>query len=95
MNGFNPMQLMGMMGGGNNPMMGMLMQMMQGGGNPQQMIMQMAQQNPQLKQMLPLIQGKNPQQLNATFENLCKERGINPEEFKKNAMQQFKQMQGK
>lgn len=94
MNGINPMQLMGMMGGGNNPMMNMLMQMTKG-GNPQQMLMQMAQQNPQFKQMLPLIQGKNPQQLQATFENLCKERGINPEEFKRNAMQQFQQMQGK
>lgn len=97
MSGFNPMQLMGMMGGnmgGGNPMMGMLMQMMQG-GNPQQMIMQMAQQNPQLKQMLPLIQGKNPQQLEEVFNNLCKEKGISPDEFKRNAMQQFQQMQGK
>lgn len=98
MSGFNPMQLMGMMGGSmgtGNPMMSMLMQMMQGGGNPQQMIMQMAQQNPRMKQMLPLIQGKNPQQLNEVFNNLCKERGINPDEFKQNAMRQFQQMQGK
>lgn len=94
MSGFNPMQLMGMMGGGNNPMMGMLMQMMQG-GNPQQMIMQMAQQNPQLKQMLPLIQGKSPQQLQEVFNNLCKERNINPDEFKQNVMRQMQQMRGK
>lgn len=88
----NPMQMMqGMMGGGNNPL-AMMMQMMQGGGNPQQMIMQMVQQNPQFKQVLPLVQGKNPQQLQETFNNLCKERGISPDEFKQNFI---KQMQGK
>lgn len=58
-------------------MMMQFMQMMRGGqGN--QMAQMMMQQNPQFWQM---IQGKSPKELQKTFENLCKERGVDPRQF--------------
>ncbi len=52
-------------------------------GNPQAVLQNMIQQNPKLRQALPLIQNKNSQQLEQTFKNLCKQRGIKSEEFMK------------
>ena len=60
----------------NDPMMAML-QMARNGGNP----MQMLQQNPQAAQAMRLIQGKNPQQLRQTAENMAKQRGTSVEEI--------------
>lgn len=57
-----------------------LMQMMQGGGNPMQLAGMFAQQNPQAAPAMQLIQGKNPQQLQETFYNLCKSKGIDPQD---------------
>ena len=57
-----------------------LMQMMQGGGNPMQLAQMFAQQNPQAAPAMQMIQGKNPQQLQETFYNLCKSKGINPQD---------------
>lgn len=79
----NPMQQM--MGGmmrnmvGNSPLLQML-NMVKGGGNPQQLFQQMLQQNPQMNQAMPFIQGKNTQQLQQTFYNMCKERGVDPQQ---------------
>ena len=64
---------------GNNPLMQM-MNMMRGGGNPQQLIQTFMEQNPKMKQAMPFIKGKNPEQLQQTFYNMCKERGIDPQE---------------
>lgn len=64
---------------GNNPLFQML-NMMRGGGNPQQIINQFVQNNPRMKQAMPFVQGKNPQQLQQTFYNMCKERGIDPQQ---------------
>lgn len=51
-------------------------------GNPMQVFNQMAQNNPNMKPILNLINnGHNPQQI---FYQLCKQRGINPDEFIKN-----------
>lgn len=85
---------MGQMVGGmvQNVMTGMMQQvmgqMMQrfGGGmgmtnNPQQMMGQIMQNQEVQQKAGPLINGKSPEQLNSTFRNLCKERGIDPEEF--------------
>ena len=72
----NPIQMMG----GNNPMMA-LMNAMRTGGNPMAIIQQMAAQNPQVAQAMKLMQGKTPQQLRQTAENMAKERGISVEEI--------------
>ena len=55
-------------------MMAML-QMARNGGNPMQMLQQMAGQNPQAAQAMRLIQGKSPQQLRQTAENMAKQSG--------------------
>lgn len=57
-----------------------LLRMMQGGGNPMQLAGVFAQQNPQAQPAMQLIQGKNPQQLRETFFNLCKSKGVNPQD---------------
>lgn len=57
-----------------------LMQMMQGGGNPMQLARMFASQNPQAAPAMQMIQGKSPAQLQETFYNLCKSRGINPQD---------------
>lgn len=74
----NPMQMMGNMMG-NHPIM-QLMKMMQGGGNPQQLLQQFVQNNPKMQGAMPFIQGKNADQLQQTFYNMCKERGIDPQQ---------------
>ena len=54
--------------------------------NPTDLFIQMAQNNPQFKPIIDALnKGTNPQQL---FEQMCKERGINPNDF-------IKQLQGK
>lgn len=57
----NPMQLIGMLQNSQNPML-MLQQMM---GN-----------HPQYKQIMQVIQGKNPQQLEQYTRNLAKNQGV-------------------
>ena len=48
-------------------------------GNPMQLLNQMAGSNPNMKPILDLInKGANPQDI---FNDMCKQRGINPEEF--------------
>ena len=59
-----------------NPFQAMMQKM-----NPQAMIQNLLRQNPALRQVMPLIEGKNPKQLETTFRNLCKQRGIDPEQF--------------
>lgn len=52
------------------------------GGNPMQMIQKMAQTNPNMQQVLNMLNnGANPQ---ALFYQMCGQKGINPEEFIKN-----------
>lgn len=47
--------------------------------NPMALFQQMAQRNPQLQPVLDMYKrGMNPNQI---FESVCKERGINPQEF--------------
>ncbi len=68
----------------NNPMMGnplmALVQAAKGGGNPMMLLQQMAGQNPQAAQAMRMVQGKTPQQLRSMAENMCKERGVTPEQ---------------
>jgi hypothetical protein len=50
--------------------------------NPMQLFMNMASQNPNLQPIMNLIKsGKNPEMV---FNQLCQQRGINPNEFLKN-----------
>lgn len=57
-----------------------LMQMMLGGGNPMQLADMFAQQNPKAAPAMRLIRGKNPQQLQETFYNLCESKGVDPQD---------------
>jgi len=52
-----------------------LLRMLQG-GNPMQVLSGLAGQNPAIRQMIPMVQGKNPQQLQQIAENMCRERGM-------------------
>lgn len=56
----------------------MMMQMLTSGGSPMQIMQQLAGSNPALAPALKLCQGKNPDQLKQTFYNLCKSKGIDP-----------------
>lgn len=65
----------------NNPAIQQLKQMMNmlnGAQNPQAVLQQVAQQNPQLAQVMQMCNGKNPQQV---FYQMCQQRGINPDEI--------------
>lgn len=59
----------------NNPMM-FLMSAMQHGGNPQQLLMQMAQQDPQARQVLQILNGKSGVQQREIVQNMARERGV-------------------
>lgn len=72
---FNPMQMMA-----NNPIMQM-MGMLQNSKNPMAVMQKLAGQNPQLKQIMEITQGKTPQQMQQMAENLAKQKGVNLQEF--------------
>lgn len=62
-----------------NPMQ-MALQMARAGKNPMSLLNTMSRQNPQLAQAMRLIQGKSPEQLRQTAENMAKERGTTLEQ---------------
>lgn len=64
----------------NNPIM-LMLQMVQNGGNPQTIMQQLMRQNPAMRGVMPLIQGKSPDALKSTFCNMCRERGVDPAAF--------------
>jgi hypothetical protein len=57
----------------NNPMQ--LFQMLQGSQNPMQMIMSMYGNNPQFKQVMQIVQGKSPQELEQYVRNAYQANG--------------------
>lgn len=64
-----------------NPMMQManIYKLLSTSSNPTQLFRQMAERNPNMKPIVDLLnQGYNPEQI---FNGMCKERGINPQEF--------------
>lgn len=78
---------MGGMGGAqSNPMMSMLMSLMSGKANPEQMIQQLIGQNPQLaevwKQAQTMSSGKSSNELQSMIEQLCKQKGVDFNQFK-------------
>lgn len=61
---FNPMQMMGIL-------------MNDGKGlNPMNLMMSQLNANPMFRQAQQMAQGKSPEELKQTCENLCKQRGI-------------------
>lgn len=62
-----------------NPMMQMV-GMLRSGKSPQQFLMQMAQNNPQVKQVMQMMQGKSPEELRRMADNIAAERGTTVED---------------
>lgn len=62
---FNPMQMMGMFMNGGKTM------------NPMSLILNQMNSNPMFKQAQQMAQGKSPEELKQTCENICKQKGIN------------------
>lgn len=62
-----------------NPMM--LMQMLQGSNNPMMMLTQVAQQNPIMGRAVQMGKGKNEVQMKNTVRNLAKQRGMSDEQL--------------
>ena len=60
---FNPIQMMQAMMGGK-------------GMNPMQMMMNQLNGNPLFQQAQNMAQGKSPEQLKQTCENLCRQKGV-------------------
>lgn len=60
---FNPMQMMQMMMSGK-------------GVNPMQIMMNQLNGNPLFQQAQNMAQGKSPEQLKQTCENLCRQKGV-------------------
>lgn len=81
MNGMMQNMMNGMM----QQVMGQLMQRFGGGmgmtNNPQQMLSQIMQNQEVQQKAGPFINGKNQEQLNETFRNLCREKGIDPNQY--------------
>lgn len=50
------------------------------GGNPMQLIQQMARSNPQVNQVMQMMNGKSPDQLRQMAANMAKERGTSIEQ---------------
>lgn len=62
-----------------NPMLQMV-GMLRNGKNPQQLLMQMAQNNPQVRQVMQMMQGKSPAELRQMADNIAAERGTTVED---------------
>lgn len=63
-----------------NPMM-QLVSMMKSGGNPQQLLMSMAQNNPQVQQVMQMVQGKSSAELRQMAQNIAAQRGTTIEDI--------------
>lgn len=60
----------------NNPFM-QVINMAKNGGNPIQMLQQMSGQNPQLKQIMDMTNGKSPSEMGDMINSLAQQKGIN------------------
>ena len=63
----------------NNPMLQMV-GMLRNGQDPRQFLMQMAQNNPQVRQVMQMMQGKSPAELRQMADNIAAERGTTVED---------------
>lgn len=64
----------------NNPMMQM-MSLLRAGQNPNAILRMMVQTNPEVRQVMQLFNGKNPQQLQQMAMNMAAERGTSVEDI--------------
>lgn len=55
-----------------------MMSMLQAAQNPQAALNMLAEKNPQISEVMRLVQGRNPQEV---FYEMCKQRGINPDDI--------------
>ena len=62
-----------------NPMLQMV-GMLRSGKNPRQFLMQMAQNDPQVRQVMQMMQGKSPAELRQLADNIAAERGTTVED---------------
>lgn len=62
-----------------NPMMQMV-GMLRNGKDPRQFLVQMAQNNPQVRQVMQMMQGKSPEELRRMADNIAAERGTTVED---------------
>lgn len=62
-----------------NPMQ--LIQMLQQSGNPMQMLTGMAQTNPQLGQVMQMVNGKTPAEIERMAYDLARQRGVDLNQF--------------
>lgn len=67
----------------------MMMQAMQGGMNPMQWVQQQAGNNPQMHQLMQIVQGKNPQELREIAANMAQQRGLNYGDLEQQFAQRF------
>lgn len=69
-----------------------LLQMMKGGGNPQQMLMSMLNgKNDGISQnIMSMLNSNNSNGIETIARNLCKSRGIDPDELMKSIQSQLK-----
>lgn len=65
-----------------NPLQQMLF-MAKNGADPRQYLIQMAKNDPQAAQAERMLRGKTPAQLQQMALNMCRERGISPEDVLK------------
>lgn len=64
----------------NNPIL-QLMGLLQSGRSPSAIVQTMAQSNPQARQIVQMLNGKTPQQLEQMARNMAKERGTTIEDI--------------
>lgn len=62
-----------------NPMLQMV-GMLRSGKDPRQFLMQMAQNNPQVRQVMQMMNGKSPEELRKMADNIAAERGTTVED---------------
>ena len=65
----------------NTTPLGKLAKSLQDGGNPIQVLQQMAPNNPQMQMGLKIAQQQGPKGIEQYARNMCKERGINPDDM--------------
>lgn len=64
----------------NNPIM-QIQQLMQAGKNPNAVLQMLAQSNPQVRQVMSMMNGKSPAELEQMARNMAKERGTTIEDI--------------
>lgn len=82
----NPMNMIGKMMGGGNPMMGgmqggfnpmqLISQLQSGVGDPMKMLNGMLGNNPQYQRVMQMVKGKSPAEMRQVAQNLCQQNGV-------------------